>query len=403
MGLNEILAVREKPFSDESISKKEYHSYQPYQQSFKPNDEIRITIQNQDLYVLPHESLLNFQGDITLIKEGGAVETQNVIAKMRNNCMAYFLDEIRYEINGVEIDRTRFSGITSTIKNFVSLNQFESKRLYNSGWSGGPVFNLTPHFNFSIPLKNLLGFAEDFKKVLLNCKHELVLLISKNFNDVLEQDKFENTQLVGKYHLNMTNITWKIPHITPSDSTKIKMYDIIKSGTNLPIAFRSWDTYINPKLSNGTNHVWNVKLAANRERPRFALIGFKDNHHLITNNLRNLKVYLNSETYPYDDLNLDFDKDRFAHLYDMYCKFQSSYYNRSESPLLSPTDFKTKAPIIVIDLSYQNEMVKSGPIDVRISIELTKPAIENVQVYCVLIHDRLVEYNPLNGLVQRIV
>jgi len=33
----------------------------------------------------------------------------------------------------------------------------------------------------------------------------------------------------------MTNITWKIPHITPSDSTKIKMYDIIKSGTNLPI------------------------------------------------------------------------------------------------------------------------------------------------------------------------
>jgi len=83
---------------------------------------------------------------------------------MRNNCMAYFLDEIRYEINGVEIDRTRFSGITSTIKNFVSLNQFESKRLYNSGWSEGPEFKLTPHFNFSIPLKNLLGFAEDFKK-----------------------------------------------------------------------------------------------------------------------------------------------------------------------------------------------------------------------------------------------
>jgi len=72
----------------------------------------------------------------------------------------------------------------------------------------------------------------------------------------------------------------------------------------------------------------------------------------------------------------------------MYCKFQTSYYNRSESPLLSPTEFKTKAPIIVIDLSYQNEI--SGPIDVRISIELAKPTIENVQVYCMLIHDRIV-------------
>jgi len=157
-------------------------------------------------------------------------------------------------------------------------------------------------------------------------------------------------QLVGKYHLNMNNITWKIPHITPSDSTKIKMHDIIKSGTNLPIAFRSWDTYINLKLSNGTDHVRNVKLAASRERPRFALIGFKDNHHLITNNLRNLNVYLNSETYPYDYLYLDFEKYRFAHLYEMYCKFQTSYYNRRESPLLSPTEFKTKAPTIVIDL-----------------------------------------------------
>jgi len=41
----------------------------------------------------------------------------------------------------------------------------------------------------------------------LNCKHELVLLVSKNFNDVLEQDNIVNTQLVGKYHLNMIYIT----------------------------------------------------------------------------------------------------------------------------------------------------------------------------------------------------
>jgi len=87
----------------------------------------------------------------------------------------------------------------------------------------------------------------------------------------------------------------------------------------------------------------------------------------------------------------------------MYCKFQTSYYNRSKSPLLSPTELKTKGPIIVIDLSYQNEMVKSGPIDVRVPIELAKPTIENVQAHCVLVYDRLVEYKSLNGVVQRIV
>jgi len=33
--------------------------------------------------------------------------------------------------------------------------------------------------------------------------------------------------------LEMMNITWKIPHVTPSDFAKIKMYDIIKSGVNV--------------------------------------------------------------------------------------------------------------------------------------------------------------------------
>jgi len=35
----------------------------------------------------------------------------------------------------------------------------------------------------------------------------------------------------------------------------------------------------------------------------------------------NVKLYLNSEFYPYDDMNLDFENGKFAILYDMYAKF----------------------------------------------------------------------------------
>jgi len=62
--MNEILNVREKVYSDESISKKDFLTYSSYNQTFKPNDEIRITFKTQDLYVLPHESFLNFNGII---------------------------------------------------------------------------------------------------------------------------------------------------------------------------------------------------------------------------------------------------------------------------------------------------------------------------------------------------
>jgi len=77
---------------------------------------------------------------------------------------------------------------------------------------------------------------------------------------------------------------------------------------------------------------------------------------------------------------------RIAHLYEMYTRFQSSYYNCKSQPFLTPNEFKLKAPIIVIDLSYQIESVKTGPIDVRISIELKTPSHENTQAYCLLLN-----------------
>jgi len=40
-----------------------------------------------------------------------------------NNCVAFIFDEIRYELNGVEIDRNRNVGITSTLKNYVTVIQ----------------------------------------------------------------------------------------------------------------------------------------------------------------------------------------------------------------------------------------------------------------------------------------
>jgi len=84
--------------------------------------------------------------------------------------------------------------------------------------------------------------AEDYKKVLLNCKHELVLMLTKNLGDVFEQTRNEQT-----FKLEITNKIWKIFHVTPTDFANFKMYDIIKSGVSLPAAFRSWYSYANPK------------------------------------------------------------------------------------------------------------------------------------------------------------
>ena len=120
------------------------------------------------------------------------------------------------------------------------------------------------------------------------------------------------------------------------------------------------------------------------------------------NSLTNIKVHLNSESYPYDDLNLKFDSDRYALLYNMYSKFQQSYYMKDPQPLLNIYEFK-KQPLIVIDLSHQNETVKSGPIDVRIEFKTLKNVPENTSAYCLIIHDRIIQYTPITGEIKKIM
>jgi len=72
-------------------------------------------------------------------------------------------------------------------------------------------------------------------------------------------------------------------------------------------------------------------------------------------NLTNVKLYLNSEFYPYNDLNVDFDKNRYVILFDMYARFRKVYYGYDCcETLLTVVTFLTNGPFVVIDCSRQN-------------------------------------------------
>ncbi|RLU16090.1 hypothetical protein DMN91_011848 [Ooceraea biroi] len=67
--------------------------------------------------------------------------------------------------------------------------------------------------------------------------------------------------------------------------------------------------------------------------------------------LTNMKLYLNSECYPYDDMNLDFDRGRYAILYEMYSRFRKAYYgNDCDETLLTTINFLIRGPFVVIEI-----------------------------------------------------
>lgn len=156
-----ILNIGEHVLVDNSIINCEIHSHPPYANTTLNNsDEIRLPIQTQDIYTLPCNSSLYFEG--RLLDHEDKVSAK---LKVINNFIAYLFDEIRYEIGGVLVDRVRNPGITSTIKGLISFTKNECERYQHTGWNhleDPDITNTQGYFSINIPLKNLLGFFEDF-------------------------------------------------------------------------------------------------------------------------------------------------------------------------------------------------------------------------------------------------
>ena len=401
--MTDILNIEDEPIFDDRIIKIETHTYNPFANTtFDHSDEIRIPIQQQDLYTLPSESFLYIEGKLTVKKP-----TAGSDVTLGNNCIAFMFDEIRYELDGVEIDRNRNVGITSTLKNYVSMSSRRIKIANNAGWDSWHPPNYIPgYFNFCVPLNMLLGFCEDYKRVVINARHELILIRARNDNNCLVGDPAREPEI------ELFKIQWRMPHVLLNERSKLSMLRTLESERYLSMAFRSWDLYEFPLLQRTTKHSWAIKTATQLEKPRYVIfalqagrknIMLEDTSRFDHCKLTNVKLYLNSECYPYDDMNLDFEKNRWSILYDTYTRFCKTYYGYDYfEPNQTVQTFRQRGPFVIIDCSRQNESIKSATVDVRIEFECKENVPANTTAYCLIIHDRVVQYNPLTNVVRKI-
>ena len=401
-----ILDIAESPRFDNSIESYEVHTYNPYNNNFKENDEIRIPIHQQDIYLLPSASSIYIEGYVSVKEKSGEGKLTTKNINFTNNPILYLFQDIRYELNGVEIDRVKNAGITTTMKSYISMSSGDAKVGEIWGWNAvNGIISSNGRFNAIIPLNKILGFAEDYNKILINCKHELVLNRS---NSNLNCVKVDQNDIVD---VSLYRVQWRVPHIKVSDRERLSLLKKLEKDQAIQMAFRNWDLYEYPLLPKTTKHSWAVKTTSQVEKPRYVIFGLQvDKKNSRKNNssmfdhcdITNVTLYLNSQYYPYDSLNLNFNENKYNILYEMYSQFRQSYYNLPVEPLLDLESFKNIAPLFVIDCARQNENIKVGPVDVRLEIEASKDFPDNTAAYCLIINDRLFEYKPLSNIVRKL-
>ena len=201
-------------------------------------------------------------------------------------------------------------------------------------------------------------------------------------------------------------------YIKPAVKKKIQLLNLIAKDTPILISFGTWELYGYSLLPATSKHIWTIKTSTQLEKPRYIVVGFqttwknnanKNASHFDHCNIRDIKLFLNLQSYPFGNSNLDITRNQYALLYDMYANFQASYYGREFEPLLSKADFLQYAPLIVIVCSKQNKSLKSGPVDIRREFESVDNFPAGTSAYCLILQDRIVEYNCISGNVKKLI
>ena len=90
----------------------------------------------------------------------------------------------------VQIDRNKNVGITNTLKSYASFSSDNTMIMHNaelipSKYSAKSLMTPDGYFNFCMPLSMLLGFCENYKRVIINIRHELNFDTSNDNNCIV--------------------------------------------------------------------------------------------------------------------------------------------------------------------------------------------------------------------------
>ena len=427
--MNSILRITDPILKDDSIDRYEEIAYEEVAGTNlnSSGQDIRLTIETQDIFTHPSESYLIIEGQLVRNVNANTPYITGELITLTNNGIMHLFKRIRYDLSGQEIENIMNVGQATTMLGLLKypddfskskgLNQLWYKDTNNTATNDNTGFSIRRSyiivnadpvgtFSFKIPLKHIFGFCEDYDKVVYGLKHNLTLTRNNDNDAIFKTNNVDGAgnDVVVDGKVILSKISWFMPHVTPADKDKMELYKIIERKEKIPVGYRmiQCDSALIPQ--NSTSFSWRLSVKSSPEVPRFIIVGFqtnkignqKQNPSLSDNlNVSNIYVMLNSTRYPTTDYNISFDEQRFSRVYGDAADFRSKFFNMDElvsSPNINPSDYRNLYPLFLFDVSKQSEKLKYSTTDIQVKMFFNANVPVNTQVYGVIISDRLINF-----------
>ena len=191
---SDILRFTEAPLTDDGIQSYEWHEYEPAARTnLNTAGDIVINVQLQDEWYHPAESYLLFEGRLT--KADGTAYANADAVTLAHNGLMYLFSQIGYLLSSQDIETVYHPGQATTLLGMLKYpNDFQLAQGLNQLWNKdtATTAHLTDNvgfgvrhvyliekpttkgtFSFTVPLKHIFGFCDDYNKVIYGMKHTL--------------------------------------------------------------------------------------------------------------------------------------------------------------------------------------------------------------------------------------
>ena len=237
-----MLRITDPILKDDSIDKYEDIAYEEIAGTNlnAPGQDIRLTIETQDIFTHPSESYLTVEGYLKKnINPPNALvyNPATDLITLTNNGIMYLFKRIRYDLSGQEIENLVHPGQATTMLGLLKYpDDFSKSKGLNQLWYKDTLatatienngFAVRRHqilssdpvgtFSFKIPLKHIFGFCEDYDKVVYGLKHNLTLTRNNNDDAIFRNANDTAGVAMVDGRVILTKISWFMPHVTPAD------------------------------------------------------------------------------------------------------------------------------------------------------------------------------------------
>lgn len=84
----------------------------------------------------------------------------------------------------------------------------------------------------------LLGFSEDYTRIMLNVKQELILLRTSTDQNAMV---LKESGATANGNLVLNKVHWKMPYVRVSNKYRVPLLEHIEEDRELVMPFRSWE------------------------------------------------------------------------------------------------------------------------------------------------------------------